>query len=80
VRWIDADTLGTEVFRVGQQGLGEYAILDDTLVVVEVVDEQVEGLHPLFSPASTCSHSRRSMMRGMMSKGQARSMAPSSSV
>ncbi len=51
IRWVDANTLVTKVDRVFQQFSGKDLVPDDFLIVIKIIDEQVEGLHPLFQAA-----------------------------
>ncbi len=44
----DAHALGAEVGGLGQHLGGEDAVPDDLLRVIEIVDKQIERLHPLF--------------------------------
>jgi hypothetical protein len=44
---IDAHALRPEVDRLSQHLGGKHAVLDDLLLVVKIVNEQVERLHPL---------------------------------
>src|ERR687895_2075615 len=50
IRRVDAHALFVEVYRIGQQLCWKYPIFDDTLLMVQIVDEQVERRHALFEP------------------------------
>ena len=47
---IDTDALGAKVHRFGEDLGREDTVFDDLLIVVEVVDEEVQGLHALTQP------------------------------
>jgi hypothetical protein len=71
---VDTDAFLAKALGIRDEFPGHHAILQHLLGVVEVVDEEVEGLEALFEAASTPRHSLRGSTRGMMSKGQARSI------